>query len=194
MHGIMMGLARALALLGGVVLSALVLMTCLSILGRQASTFLHAEFIQNTAPGLAGWLLAAGVGPIFGDYELTELGMGFAIFCFLPLCQITAGHARVDIFTSYLSGRVNRWLLFVTDLIFMAALVLIAWRLSIGMQSRIRSGQTTFLLEWPVWWPYAACVAAAGVAAVIGLYMAGVRLLEALRDRDILSDAGEAEH
>ena len=194
MHAVMMGLSRGLALLGGVVLSALILMTCLSILGRHANSFLHTDIAQTVAPGLAAWLLASGIGPIFGDFELTELGMAFAVFCFLPLCQITVGHARVDIFTSYLSGRVNRWLLLVTEFLFMAALVLIAWRLSLGMSSRIRTGQTTYLLEWPVWWPYAACVGAASVAAVVGVYMVWVRLQEALQGKDIIGDAGEAEH
>ncbi len=194
MHAVMMGLSRGLALLGGVVLSALILMTCLSILGRHANSFLHTDIAQTVAPVLAAWLLASGIGPIFGDFELTELGMAFAVFCFLPLCQITVGHARVDIFTSYLSGRVNRWLLLVTEFLFMAALVLIAWRLSLGMSSRIRTGQTTYLLEWPVWWPYAACVVAASVAAVVGVYMVWVRLQEALQGKDIIGDAGEAEH
>ena len=193
-HAVMLGLSRALALLGGLVLSALILMTCISILGRHANAALNSSMIQDAAPELARWLLSLGIRPIFGDFELTELGMGFAVFCFLPLCQITVGHARVDIFTSYLSTRINRWLLVITDLLFMAALILIAWRLSIGMSSRLRTGQTTYLLEWPVWWPYAACVGAATLAALVGIYMVVIRILEAVRNEDIIGEGGESEH
>lgn len=193
-HAVMLGLSRALALLGGLVLSALILMTCISILGRHANAALNSPAVQGAAPEMASWLLGLGIRPIFGDFELTELGMGFAVFCFLPLCQITVGHARVDIFTSYLSTRINRWLLVVTDLLFMAALILIAWRLSIGMSSRLRTGQTTYLLEWPVWWPYAACVGAATVAALVGIYMVVIRILEAVRNEDIIGEGGESEH
>ncbi len=194
MHAIAMGLSRALAMLGGLVLAALVLMTCLSIVGRQLNILLHSDLAQSVAPGLAAALLGMGVGPIFGDYELTELGMGFAIFCFLPLCQITAGHARVDIFTSFLSESAQRWLRLIIEMVFSAALILIAWRLSVGMTRRLNTGQTTYLLELPYWWPYAACFAAASVTALVGVYMVWVRLQEALSGHDIIAEGGEGEH
>lgn len=194
MHAIVMGLSRALAMTGGAVLGALVLITCLSIIGRQLSSLLHSDFIQSSAPGLAAAVLGMGVGPIYGDYELTELGMGFAIFCFLPLCQITAGHARVDIFTSFLSAGKQRWLRLAIEALFAAALVLIAWRLSVGMTRRMNTGQTTFLLEIPYWWPYAACLVAASVAALVGIYMVWVRLQEAVSGQDIIGEGVEGEH
>lgn len=194
MHAIAMGLSRALAMLGGIVLAGLVLMTCISIIGRQMSAFLHGDLMQGVAPGLASALLGMGVGPIFGDYELTELGMGFAIFCFLPLCQITSGHARVDIFTSFLPDRAQRWLRLGIEMLFSATLILIAWRLSVGMMRRVNTGQTTYLLEMPYWWPYAACLVAASVAALVGVYMVWVRLMEAMRGQDILGEDAEGEH
>lgn len=194
MHSVMMTLSRGLAMIGGIVLSALILMTCISILGRHASSALNSDMVQSVAPGLAAWLLGIGVGPIYGDFELTELGMGFAVFCFLPLCQITAGHARVDIFTSFLRDAINRWLRLIIELVFLAAIALIAWRLSLGMSSRMRTGQTTYLLEWPVWWPYAACMAAASVAVIVALYMVYIRTIEAVTGKDIIGEGGESEH
>lgn len=194
MHAIMMTASRGLAMIGGIVLSMLILMTCVSILGRHFSSALNSDVVQTVAPGLATWLLGFGIGPIYGDFELTELGMGFAIFCFLPLCQITSGHARVDIFTSFLRDATNRWLRLLIELIFLGAIVLIAWRLSIGMTSRMRTGQTTYLLEWPVWWPYAACMAAASVAVIVAVYMVYIRMLEAFGGEDIIGESGEGEH
>lgn len=194
MHSVMMTVSRGLAMVGGIVLSALILMTCISILGRHASAALNSDLVQTLAPGLATWVLGLGLGPIYGDYELTELGMGFAVFCFLPLCQITSGHARVDIFTSFLHDTTNRWLRLIIEAIFLAAIALIAWRLSLGMSSRMRTGQTTYLLEWPVWWPYAACMAAASAAVIVAIYMVYVRMLEAVTGADIIGEGGESEH
>jgi TRAP-type C4-dicarboxylate transport system permease small subunit len=194
MHSVMMGLSRGLAMIGGIVLSALILMTCISILGRHASTALNSDMMQNFAPALANWLSGLGIGPIYGDFELTELGMGFAVFCFLPLCQITSGHARVDIFTAFLSDTINRWLRLIIETIFLGAIALIAWRLSIGMSSRMRTGQTTYLLEWPVWWPYAACMVAASGAVIVAVYMVYIRVLEAVGGKDIIGEGGESEH
>lgn len=193
MHSIVMALSRALAMLGGIILSALVLMTCISIIGRHLNAFLHGDIAQSLMPGLASGLLGMGVGPIFGDYELTELGMGFAIFCFLPLCQITAGHARVDIFTSFLREQTQRWLRLIIEILFSGALILIAWRLTMGMLRRVQTGQTTYLLEIPYWWPYAACTVAAGAVAVVGVYMVFVRAQEALTGTDIIGEGGEGE-
>jgi TRAP-type C4-dicarboxylate transport system permease small subunit len=183
-----------MALLGGAVLTALVLMTCISILGRQANTVLHTDIVQALAPGFAAWALGSGIGPIFGDYEITEMGMAFALFCFLPLCQLTVGHARVDVFTSFLSARVNRVLRFLTELALAVALVLIAWRLQVATSARMGTGQTTYLLEWPVWWAYAASSVAAWAGVVVAVYMVWVRAVEVARGRDIIGDGGEAEH
>ena len=70
----------------GLVLSALILLICVSIVGRTI-----------------------GIGPINGDYELVEAGIAFSIFAFLPLTQITAGHATVDIFTNSLPPKIQRF-------------------------------------------------------------------------------------
>lgn len=194
MHSYVMSLSRALALLGGIILLALILMTCISITGRHLNAFMHGAFMQSYAPDLANFLLRAGLRPVLGDFELTELGMGFAIFCFMPLCQITVGHARVDIFTSFLPDQIQRWLALGIEILFSATLILIAWRLSVGMTRRMATGQTTFLLEIPYWIPYAACVVAAAITAIVGAYMVYVRLVEAIRNTDIIGEGGEAEH
>lgn len=188
------GMARAMAVLGGLVLAALILLTGISVAGRVLNTLFHGAFAQSWFPGLAKWALDAGVGPVNGDFELVEAGMAFAVFAFLPLCQITAGHATVDIFTSRLSPRASRILQAVTEVVFAAVLVIIAWKLYDGMASKLRSGQETFLLQTPVWWNYAASLAGAVVAAITGVFMAGVRILEMLSGRVIMVAGAEAGH
>lgn len=194
MHRKIDWLAHFFAQLGGLVLAALIVLTCLSIAGRSLSGLLHSDWIEALMPSVAAGLLGWGIGPINGDFELVEAGMAFAIFAFLPLCQLHSAHASVDIFTAALPPGVNRVLRAVIEVVFAAIIVLIAWQLFEGMQSKRNSGQTTFLLEFPVWWAYAFSLVAACVAALVAVYMAVMRALEAITGQRVLpSDLG-AEH
>jgi TRAP-type C4-dicarboxylate transport system permease small subunit len=194
MYSIIYKLSRLMAYLGGIMLAALILMTCISIVGRSLNGVLHANMITAMAPGLARWLLDAGVGPVNGDFELVEAGVAFSIFAFLPLCQITGGHASVDIFTAGLSPRTNRILQMLIDILFAVVLVLIAVQLFSGMQSKLRSGQTSLLLQFPVWWGYAMCMTGAAVAAFVSVYIAVLRVAEAATGESFLPHMDGADH
>jgi len=63
--------------------------------------------------------------------------------------------------------------------VFAAILVLIAARLAAGMDSKMQSGQTTLLLQFPLWWADALSLTGAAAAAIVSVYMALVRVLEA---------------
>ncbi|MDU9006104.1 TRAP transporter small permease [Sedimentitalea todarodis] len=193
MHKIMMSLARFMAVLGGIALSALILLTCISIAGRLLNGFFHKDFMQGLLPEFSNWMIEIGVGPVNGDFELVESGVAFAIFAFIPLCQITAGHASVDIFTSTLSARVNRFLRMVTETVFAAVLILIAVKLYDGMASKMRYGETSFLLQFPTWWAYAASLFGAVVSAIVGVYVAAVRIYEFSTGRIVIVDGMEAD-
>jgi TRAP-type C4-dicarboxylate transport system permease small subunit len=194
MHRLMMTISRIMAIAGGIVLSLLILIVCLSILGRTANTILHSGLAQAVIPGLAERLIDAGIGAIRGDFELVEAGMAFSIFAFLPLTQVTAGHATVDIFVSWMPERALRILQALIEVLFAVVLVVIAVQLYDGMLSKVRSGQTTLLLQFPVWWSYAASVAGASIAAIVAVYMAFVRIAEAATGRAILTGELGAEH
>jgi TRAP-type C4-dicarboxylate transport system permease small subunit len=186
MHGLFMALARLMAVIGGAVLTLVVAITCVSVSGRVLNTALHGDLAQAVMPGLADRLLGLGVGPLTGDFELVEAGVAFAIFAFLPLCQITGGHATVDVFSSMMPRRVNRTVQLAVDWVFAAVLVLIAWQLYQGLLDKLRYNETTFMLQFPVWWSYAASLAAASVAALVGAYVAGARTVEVATGRIIL--------
>ena len=182
--------ARLMAICGGLVLTVLIVLICISVIGRSLNGLLHG-WIGAVMPGVSAWALDLGVGPINGDFELVEAGVAFAIFAFLPLCQISAGHASVDIFTAKLPIRINRVLQLAIDVIFALVLIAIAYQLYNGMLSKQRYGDTTFLLQFPIWWAYAASLSGSILTAVISLYVAGIRALELMRGEDILSqDAG----
>ncbi|MDP5347346.1 MAG: TRAP transporter small permease [Paracoccaceae bacterium] len=193
MQRFMNNLARFMAILGGIVLTALIILVCVSVLGRTLNGFLHSAPVVAVLGDFAKTLLDAGVGPILGDFELVEAGVAFAIFAFIPFCQITGGHATVDIFTSALPLKANRLLQMVIDIVFAGVLILIAMQLYEGMLSKMQYRETTFLLQFPVWWSYAASLVAAVVSAIVGIYVAVIRMGEFFGNRTILSIGG-ADH
>lgn len=194
MHSFFLGLSRVMAYMGGVMLTVLVLLTCVSILGREFNGVFHYMVSNDVMPGVGRFFLDLGVGPVNGDFELIEAGVAFAIFSFLPLCQITGGHATVDVFTSNLPSRVNRVLRMLSEVAFAFVLVLIAVQLFAGMQSKIRSGTTTFLIEFPLWWAYALSLVGAIAAAIVGLYMAITRVREVATGQSLIPSEMGAEH
>ncbi|WP_037312663.1 TRAP transporter small permease [Ruegeria halocynthiae] len=185
MRRIVERLAYGMALLGGAVLTCLIILICVSVLGRSMNTILHGWFGQ-VMPGFSSWALGLGIGPINGDFEIVEAGVAFAIFAFLPICQLTSGHAVVDILTSNLSPRINRFLSMVTEILFAAVLLLIAVQLYQGTMSKFRFGENTFILQFPVWWGYAASLVAAAVAAIVGLYIAATRVRDCVTGKETL--------
>lgn len=194
MYSTILKLSRAMAYLGGLMLTLLIIMTCISIAGRSLNGVLHADVVVSLMPDLARWLIDAGVGPINGDFEMIEAGVAFSIFAFLPLCQLTGGHASVDIFTSRLSPRADRILQMLIDVLFAAVLVLIAVQLWAGLQSKLSSGQTSLLLEFPVWWGYALCMFGAVTGAFVSVYIAVLRIASAATGQDYLPAMDGADH
>jgi TRAP-type C4-dicarboxylate transport system permease small subunit len=141
------------ALAGGGVLVALVVLTCVSIAGRA--------------------LTGVGLGPIPGDYELVEIGIGFAVFAALPWCHLNRGHATVELFAPMFGPRLNRVLDAVIDLAVLATALLLTWRLAVGMLDKKAYFETTFILEIQIWQAYALGLAGAVVFCLIALWKAG---------------------
>ena len=129
--------AVALAIASGFVLLGIIVLTCLSIIGRA--------FVP----------LDIGLGPIRGIYDYTEIAMAAAIFGFLPLTQLHDAHARVDLFQSLYPPVVNQLL----DLLFNVAMFVVAlfgtYRLYLGMMDKLSYNETTLIAQVPVWQGYA---------------------------------------
>ncbi|MCY0148743.1 TRAP transporter small permease [Hoeflea sp. G2-23] len=128
-------LAAVMAILGGIALIAVILSTVASVSGRA--------------------LLFIGLGPIRGDFELVELGTGFAVFAFLPWTQINRQHASVEILTMHMGGVINRLIDLVGDGLMFAIAVLLAWKHWQGTLDKLAYGETTFVIQYPLWWAYA---------------------------------------
>ncbi len=143
-------IAYVMAALGGIVLVAVMLMTTISIFGRS--------------------LVSLGLGPIPGDFELVSAGTAFCIFAFLPWCQLRRGHVTVDLFLSSVGPRVNYFIDIVANVLMTAATTVIAWRLYAGMLDKAAYNETSFILQYPVWWAYAVSLIGAVIFAFISLY------------------------
>lgn len=169
-------LARALALLGGLVLVAMTVLTVISITGRS--------------------LIWAGLSPVPGDYELVEMGAAFAVFAFLPWCQLERGHVTVDLFLSAAGPAVNRAVDVIADLLLTGVTGLIAWRLWLGLQDKMAYGETTFILRVPLYWGYSAAMIGAAAFLLISLFSifrSARGLADALKAGSGAAPAGEGK-
>jgi tripartite ATP-independent transporter DctQ subunit len=187
-------LARFMAIIGGLVLTALIALTCVSVLGRGLNTLGHSGFLTSLSETLAHGLIATGVGPVLGDFELVEAGVCFTIFAFLPICQLRKGHATVDVFAVGFPHWLNRFLETFWEVLLSVVILLITWRLFVGMQDKMRYGETTFLLQFPIWWAYGASFLAAFMASIVAIFCAITRIVELFTGRKITPDAEEGFH
>lgn len=142
--------ARLFALVGGVVLLALTAIVCVSVVGRELAS---SDFLGT---GLDLRLARFGVGQVEGDFEMVELGVAFAIFSFLPWTQYSEAHARVDLFAPFYGPRLSALLDVAAQALMSAAALVIAWRLWLGMADKLQYGETSMILQFPVWQAYAA--------------------------------------
>jgi TRAP-type C4-dicarboxylate transport system permease small subunit len=156
-------LAYWTAMAGGAVLIAVLVLTVVSIVGRS--------------------LIFAGLGPIPGDFELVEAGTAFAVLAFLPLCQFHRGHVTVDLFLSRAGRRPNAAIDVAANLLMTAAAAVITWRLYDGMLDKRSYGETTFILQFPIWWSYAASLLGAVVFTLVCAYTVGRSLHEVRASR-----------
>jgi len=137
-------LANWTAIVGGVVLVALTLMVVASVSGRA--------------------MIGLGLGPVPGDFELVEVGIGIAIFFFLPWCYLRGGHATVDLLYMHMPGWFKKGVDTFSDLAMLAIWLVLTWKLWEGTLEKREYMETTFILQMPLWWAYALCL----VGAVIG--------------------------
>lgn len=142
-------LAKLCAILAGVLLTVITLMTCVSLIGR------------NTV-GIT----------LVGDFELTGVAAGAAIALFLPWCQVRRGNIIVDFFTARAGQRTNAALDRFGAFLLSAAMGLLAWRATLGGLNAYTNNSGTMMIGFPEWIVYAAMVPPLALTALIGLAQA----------------------
>jgi len=121
-------LARLFAIVAGILLTFITLMTCTSIVGR--------EFFGNA---------------ISGDFELSGAATGAAIAMFMPWCQAKRGNIIVDFFTTKCSDAANGAMYRFGAAILSACFALLAWRTGLGGLSAYSANSGTMILGFPEW-------------------------------------------
>ena len=137
-------LTRTVAMAGGLLLIGVMALTVLSILGRSLFN-----------------------APIPGDYELTELACGVAVFAFLPYGHLKNANVVVEFFTARLHPRLRTALDTLHSFAFTMVAGLVAWRLFVGGMHKLRDGETTLFLGLPIHWGYFLALLGAGLLTAV---------------------------
>ncbi len=159
-------LARLSAIAGGLVLLAVMLMTVISVAGLSISKF--ALWLKKSHDIIIEPLLA--IGPIPGETELIETGMAFIIFAFMPLVTLNRGHASVEILTNAFSNGINRLIDLVADILLLVVAAYLTYRHYLGTLDKYGYGETTWILQFPLWWGYAAALVGAVIFVIICVF------------------------
>lgn len=146
-------LARLCSIIGGVIMVALMLMTCYSVVGRN--------FFGRA---------------LIGDFELTAIACGIAVAFFIPLCQIERGNIIVDFFTAGRSRQFNYRLDRIGDVLMTVIFALLAWRTTVASIKAKENMGTSMLLGFPDWIVLAGMAIPFAFTAVIACFQAIERL------------------
>jgi len=141
--------ARLCAVLAGVLLTAITLVTCVSLIGRNTT----------------GW-------SIVGAFELTGFAAGAAIALFMPWCQVRRGNIIVDFFTVKASPRTQAGLDRFGALLLALVMGLMTWRTTIGGLNAWKSQAGSMMMGFPEWIVYTGIVPPLALTALIALLQA----------------------
>ena len=144
---------KSTAIFGGLIFVAIVVMSIVSIVGRKL------------------WAM-----PVPGDVEMLQMAAAFASASFFAYCHLNGGDVKVDFFTAKASPVTVHRLDALGSLLVGAFGALITWRAGVGALAIRSAGETSMILDWPVWIAQALMLPGFLLLALAGFYMAGVHL------------------
>jgi TRAP-type C4-dicarboxylate transport system permease small subunit len=142
-------LAKLCAILAGVLLVFITLMTCTSVAGR--------ELVGKT---------------IVGDFELSGAAAGAAIALFMPWCQFKRGNIMVDFFSAKASENTQNKMERMGALLLAVVMALMTWRTALGGLNTWANNSGTMMLGFPEWIIYSTMVPPLALTAIIALHQA----------------------
>lgn len=145
---------RAWALLGGLILVGLVLMTAASALSNL--------FFNRPFPG---------------DYELVKHGVVIAAFAFLPYAQLTHANVTVDLFTERVSPRVKSATELLASLIAILVAAVLFRQMWLGMLDYIEYREAMMALPIQLWTAFPPALVSLALLMVAGMITAAEALL-----------------
>jgi TRAP-type C4-dicarboxylate transport system permease small subunit len=142
-------LAKFCAIVAGLLMVFITLMTVTSVIGRDTI-------------GKA----------ITGDFELSGAACGAAVGLFMPWCQYKRGNIIVDFFTAKAGEATVKFLDRAGALVLGIVMAVLAWRTTLGGISAFKSNSGTMMLGFPEWIVYSAIVPGLALTAVIAFTQA----------------------
>lgn len=138
-----------LELAAGLLIAGIALLTCIDVFGRYA------------------------LGrPLQGAFEISELAMGALIFTSLPLVTMRGQHVTIDLLDALVPARARRVQAVAVDLISAACTAVLAWRLWARAGEMAVSGETTAILQLPVYPLVYYMALLTALAALLGVLLA----------------------
>ncbi|MFV0492382.1 MAG: TRAP transporter small permease [Pseudorhodobacter sp.] len=138
---------RMLGVAAGLILFALVLITCIDVVGRY--------FLDT---------------PLTGAFELTEVLLAALVFLALPLTTERGEHVEVDLVNMLLKPRIQQFLVLFAGLFSAAVLATFSWRLGIQAIKAAGDGTMTNALSVPLaplaWLACLSCAISAVIAVI----------------------------
>ena len=141
--------SRMAAILGGFIMTGLTIMVVISVLGR--------------------WLISS---PIYGDFEMVEMGTAISVMLFLPYCHMNRGNVIVDLFLSWAPKRAQIFFDIVGSIALAAIAGMLSWRMVLGGLEMVDYNETTYILALPLWWAFPFAVGSMGLLCVCAVYTA----------------------
>jgi TRAP-type C4-dicarboxylate transport system permease small subunit len=115
--------------------------------------------------------------PLFGDVEITQMGIAASISLCLPWCQLHRGNILVDFFTQSTSVRTRQILDSAGAFLLAAMCVLLAWRTTMGALAVSSAAETSMILGLPMWWAYASLAPGLLLSALVAVWQAALLLI-----------------
>jgi TRAP-type C4-dicarboxylate transport system permease small subunit len=140
---------KGLAVVSGVTLIAMALMSLRSIVGR---TFFES--------------------PLLGDYELVQMMSAVAVVMALPYANWMGGHVIVDFFTAKASVKTNAVLDCLAQALMAVFSALLTWKVAMGMVDLKGNMDASMMLNIPTWWSYAPMVPAFALLTATSVFAA----------------------
>tara|TARA_A100001037_G_scaffold295577_1_gene314868 strand:- start:2555 stop:3106 length:552 start_codon:yes stop_codon:yes gene_type:complete len=148
-------ISKWLAIAGGVVLSAMAVLTTISVTGRSV-------ILQ----------------PIPGDFEIVAIGTGLAVFAFLPWCQMMRGNVLVDFFMSPAPIRARIFSDIIGGIIYLAIAIVLTWRMVFGGIDMYQYNELSMTINFPRWTTFPISVVMLAFLVVVIVYTIGRSIVE----------------
>jgi TRAP-type C4-dicarboxylate transport system permease small subunit len=140
-------ISRILAIVGGVLLCAMALLTTISVTGRSA-------FLT----------------PIPGDFELVAIGTGLAVFAFLPWCQMNRGNVLVDFFMVLAPVPAKTTCDVIGGVFYLIIAMLLTWRMIFGGLDMYNYAEKSMTINFPRWTTFPPSILMMGFLVIVIAY------------------------